>query len=128
MPKKRIATPAASLIIMAAIALVLVLVAAYLGSPKIRQYITAPAVADPYGNIGVHFINGQGDCMLWDVEAACWSTQGRAAPRTCLVTSIAGVAGFEYAVFTHPHEDHIGGADMILTDFTVSNVILPDCA
>ncbi len=38
-----------------------------------------------------------------------------------------GVSELEYAVFTHPHEDHIGGADMIMTDFTVSNVILPDC-
>jgi competence protein ComEC len=37
-----------------------------------------------------------------------------------------GVTELEYAVFTHPHEDHIGGADMILNTYTVKRVILPD--
>lgn len=32
----------------------------------------------------------------------------------------------EYVVFTHPDADHIGCAEMVLTDFTVSNVIMPD--
>lgn len=37
-----------------------------------------------------------------------------------------GVTELKYAVFTHPHEDHIGGADMILTTYQVDCVILPD--
>ncbi len=32
----------------------------------------------------------------------------------------------KYAIFTHPHEDHIGGADMIMKEYKVENVILPD--
>lgn len=32
----------------------------------------------------------------------------------------------EYAVMTHPHEDHIGGADMIINTYNVKNVIMPD--
>jgi competence protein ComEC len=37
-----------------------------------------------------------------------------------------GVTDIEYAVFTHPHEDHIGGADMVLNTYRVKNVVLPD--
>ena len=36
------------------------------------------------------------------------------------------VESFEYVVFTHPHSDHIGGADMIMRNYAVKNVILPD--
>lgn len=36
-----------------------------------------------------------------------------------------GITEIEYAIFTHPHADHIGGADVILTSFDVHNVILP---
>ena len=30
-----------------------------------------------------------------------------------------GVKKIEYAVFTHPHADHIGAADLVLTTFEV---------
>lgn len=36
-----------------------------------------------------------------------------------------GVSEIEYAVFTHPHADHIGGADVVLQNFDVHNVIMP---
>ncbi len=35
-----------------------------------------------------------------------------------------GVYDFEYCIFTHPHEDHIGGADMIFENYDVRNVII----
>ncbi|MBQ8005466.1 MAG: MBL fold metallo-hydrolase, partial [Clostridia bacterium] len=34
------------------------------------------------------------------------------------------VSDFEYCIFTHPHEDHIGGADVIMDDYDVRNVIV----
>ena len=37
-----------------------------------------------------------------------------------------GVTDIEYAVFTHPHEDHIGGADMVLSRYNVKYVVLPE--
>ena len=36
-----------------------------------------------------------------------------------------GVSEIEYAIFTHPHADHIGGADVVLTSLKVHNVIMP---
>ncbi len=38
-----------------------------------------------------------------------------------------GVDKLDYAVFTHPHEDHIGGAAEVISRFEVDNFIIPDC-
>lgn len=82
------------------------------------------------GEIIVHSVNvGQGDCTI------IASNEGNiiidAGPGTgeehlrAYIKSL-GITEFEYAVFTHPHEDHIGGADMIINDFRVNNIIMPD--
>lgn len=36
------------------------------------------------------------------------------------------ITEFKYAIFTHPHEDHIGGAEKILKNYKVENVLIPD--
>ena len=36
-----------------------------------------------------------------------------------------GVSKLEYAIFTHPHADHIGGADVVISTLDVVNIILP---
>jgi competence protein ComEC len=83
------------------------------------------------GNIEVHIIDvGQGDSIL--VVTSGGNMLIDAGPNSAednLKNYLTGnnISSFEYAVFTHPHEDHIGGADMIMTGFTVSNVILPGC-
>ena len=30
----------------------------------------------------------------------------------------------QYVVFTHPHEDHVGGGDMVMENYRVENVIM----
>ncbi len=37
-----------------------------------------------------------------------------------------GVTSFDYVIFSHPHEDHIGNGDMIMESFDVEKVIIPD--
>lgn len=37
-----------------------------------------------------------------------------------------GIRTIDYCILTHPHEDHIGGADMILESFDVKRVIMTD--
>ncbi len=123
----------------AAIFLLIVLAAAlYFGYPYISDYLGHEK--SPGGDsivlgegeyIELHIIDvGQGDSILVAtsdgymlIDAGPGSAEDDL--RDYLVSH--GVSELEYAVFTHPHEDHIGGADMIMTDFTVSNVILPDC-
>ncbi len=37
-----------------------------------------------------------------------------------------GIKKLDYLVLSHPHEDHIGGADMVLENYDVDNVLMPD--
>lgn len=37
-----------------------------------------------------------------------------------------GIKEFKYIVGTHPHEDHIGGLDDIIKNFTIDNIYIPD--
>lgn len=37
-----------------------------------------------------------------------------------------GVSSFKYLVGTHPHEDHIGGLDDIINNFSIDTIYLPD--
>lgn len=37
-----------------------------------------------------------------------------------------GITQFNYLVATHPHEDHIGGMDNIINNFTINNIYMPD--
>ena len=37
-----------------------------------------------------------------------------------------GIKEFKYIVGTHPHEDHIGGLDDVIKNFTIDNTYIPD--
>ena len=92
---------------------------------------TAP-VSTPVsgGEVQFHFIDvGQGDAALirteWgDVLIDAGTNSSEDELKAYL--DALGVTDIEYAVFTHPHEDHIGGADMVLSTYNVKRVILPD--
>ncbi|MCL2517613.1 MAG: MBL fold metallo-hydrolase [Oscillospiraceae bacterium] len=83
------------------------------------------------GTIEVHFIDvGQGDSTLivmpdnkYILIDAGTNKSEKALKRYLDSQSVKDI---EYAIFTHPHEDHIGGADMVVDTYNVKNVILPD--
>ncbi|MBQ8208233.1 MAG: MBL fold metallo-hydrolase [Clostridia bacterium] len=80
------------------------------------------------GTVEMHIIDvGQGDSVLFKTEAGnILIDAGTGESETALSNYLdsVGVDSFEYCIFTHPHEDHIGGADMIMDNYEVRNVIM----
>jgi len=80
-----------------------------------------------------HFIDvGQGDGMLIrTAEGDIVVDAGPSATEDDFVNYLKerGVTSIEYLVLTHPHGDHIGGADAVLEEFDVKKVLIPntDC-
>lgn len=124
--------------LMSVVMLVVLILAVIYLSPQLRSYLgfdsqdtTAkqqPAVGTDE-IIEVHMIDvGQGDSILVRTSGGDMlidSGPGKAESQLKEYLTSVEVKDIQYAVFTHPDADHIGNADMIMTDYTVSNVILP---
>ncbi len=108
-----------------------------LGIIALLGYLFGPALLgkntpDPVSGdeVQFHYIDvGQGDAALirtaaGDILIDAGTNDSEEALKAYL--DKVGVKDIEYAIFTHPHEDHIGGADMVVNNYNVKNVILPD--
>ncbi len=95
-----------------------------------NQTLATPPVVPDEGTINVHFIDvGQADCILFMTEDGNMiidAGTNSSEDELKLYLDNLGITSFKYAVFTHFHEDHIGGADLIMNNYDVENVILPD--
>ena len=82
------------------------------------------------GEVEYHFIDvGQGDATLirtpeGDILIDAGENSAEEDLKNYL--DLCGVDVLYYAIFTHPDSDHIGGADMVLEEYDVLNVIKPD--
>ena len=81
--------------------------------------------------LGVLYLDvDQADCIL--VKCPSGETMlidaGKNEGAEDLVKTLKGysVDDIDYLILTHPHEDHVGGADTVLEHFDVKNVISPD--
>ena len=92
------------------------------------QETTPPVVSGD--TVEFHFIDvGQGDAAL--IRTAAGDVLIDASTNSAEGDLMAyldshGVTTIEYAVFTHPHEDHIGGADMVINSYNVKRVLMPE--
>ena len=115
----------------AVVVLIAVIAGLFFGKDAILGGLTDKP-SDPVsgGEVQFHFIDvGQGDAALIRTEKGdILIDAGTNSSEDQLKAYLdkLGVTELEYAVFTHPHEDHIGGADMVLNTYNVKNVILPD--
>lgn len=82
------------------------------------------------GTLTAHFIDvGQADCTLIECGGRFMLVDaGRNEDDELVVDYLrkAGVKTLDYAIGTHPHEDHIGGLDKVIEAFEVKTLILPE--
>jgi beta-lactamase superfamily II metal-dependent hydrolase len=100
----------------------------YLGG-EVPQETTPPPVVSG-DTVEFHFIDvGQGDAALIRTAAGdvlIDASTNSAEDELKAYLDALGVTTLEYAVFTHPHEDHIGGADMVINTYNVKRVLMPE--
>ena len=115
------------------VTIIVVIILAILGIWFGKDALTKPGpTAEPVSGdeVQFHFIDvGQGDAALIRTaqgDILVDASTGDAEDELKAYLDSLGITELEYAVFTHPHEDHIGGADMVILNYKVKNVILPD--
>ena len=81
------------------------------------------------GGLSVHFIDvGQGDSILAESGGHYLLVDAGENDQASTVTGYLksqGVTRLDYVIGTHPHSDHIGGLDAVISEFEVGKVILP---
>lgn len=108
-----------------AAALALAVVAGASFAPAATQ--TAQAAA----NLQVHFIDvGQADAMLIRLPNGqnMVIDAGNNADASTVVNYIKGkgITRIDYVIGTHPDEDHIGGLDAVINNFSIGKVYMPN--
>jgi len=93
-------------------------------------FAPAPETVSAATNLQVHFIDvGQADSFLIQLPNGqnMVIDGGNNADGTTVVNFIKskGVTRLDYVIGTHPHEDHIGGLDDVIKNFTIGQVFMP---
>ncbi|AZV59035.1 MBL fold metallo-hydrolase [Clostridium sp. AWRP] len=81
------------------------------------------------GNLKVHYINvGQGDSeLIQQGDKNMLIDTGTNASTDTLISYLQSqnIKKIDYLVLTHPHEDHIGGADAVINKFDIGTIYMP---
>ena len=98
--------------------------------PMEAKGLEKPAGRDAIDALEVHFIDvGQGDAALIKCgDAAMLIDAGENDQGTLVQNYIRkqGVKSLDYLIVTHPHSDHCGGADVIISKYDVGTIIMPN--
>lgn len=81
------------------------------------------------GSLKVHYIDvGQADSILIQQNGQNMLIDAGNNPDGNLVVSYLknqGVSKLDYVIGTHPHEDHIGGLDVVIKTFSIGQIYMP---
>lgn len=106
--------------------IVIVLVVAAALSYVYDNYLREPVTVD--GEIVIHSIDvGQGDStLIMAPEGNLLIDAGTSSSERALLAYLdgLGIETIDYFIPTHPHEDHIGGADAVLENYEVKNIVM----
>ena len=123
--KKRKRYRALKRVLFAVVILSVALVGLWMG--KTHPLVSRIHLGD--NEVQFHFVDvGQGDAALirtseGNILVDAGTGQSEEGLRAYL--DDLGIEKIRYAVFTHPDEDHIGGADTVLRNYDVETVVLP---
>lgn len=95
-------------------------------------FIPKQPVYPAEGEMQVHFIDvGQGDCVYIAAGTENMLIDCGEAEESAKVVSYLrdmGVRRLDYVIGTHPHSDHMGGMDNIVSSFGIGEFIIPHLA
>ncbi len=99
------------------------------GDPSELTTVTTPPSVTS-GALEIHMIDvGQGDSILIKTpeanllfDAGLNNSDSESAIKAYL--DAEGVEHLDYVIFTHPDADHIGGADMVISTYSIGEVIM----
>ncbi len=82
------------------------------------------------GELEVHIIDvGQAECILIRTDDATVIIDAGSNESESMLSaylSACRIEDFDYLICTHPHSDHIGGADLLLRNYGVENLLMTD--
>ena len=96
----------------------------------IKQIVIGKGDANNKNNLHVYYIDvGQADSILITNENhSILIDAGNNEDENTVVNFIKdkGITNLDYAVGTHPHEDHIGGMDDVINNIDIDKIYLPE--
>ena len=82
------------------------------------------------GSLEVHFIDvGQADCILVKQNDEFMLIDAGNNDDADFIKKYLdglGISKFKYVIGTHPHEDHIGSLDVVINNFDIEGIIMPN--
>lgn len=109
---------------------VLIMLAMILTIAGCSQESQQVATSIASGEMKVTYIDiGQGDATLIQTkDAAMLIDTGEYEEKNTLMAELtaAGVEELDYLILTHPDADHIGAGDVVVENYPVKNVMMPD--
>lgn len=98
---------------------------------SIRDNPDVSVISVPSGELKVYFFDvGQADAIFVQNNDSCMLIDAGNNPDGKYISKYLrkelGIKKIDYLIGTHPHEDHIGGLDIIIEDFDIGTFYMPD--